>query len=106
MPAGHATQPVPFTKYVPARQLDGLGIVEPGLHTYPTAHGPLQFAIVRPDTEPYRPAAHGPLHVEFTRPVVLPYCPAGHGLQPPAPATEYWPAAQITLVLFHEPAGQ
>ena len=73
VPAGHARQPEPFTKYDPAEHVDGFGVVDPGLHTNPDAHGPLQLAIVSPTLEPYRPAAHGPLHVALVRPLLLPY---------------------------------
>ena len=90
---------------MPARQLDGFGIVDPALHTYPTEHGPLQFAVVSPGDEPKRPAAHGPLHVELIAPLPLPYWPAGHGEHTADAATANWPAAHSTRVSLVDPAG-
>ena len=73
VPFGQFKQPVPFKKYVPGKQLDGFGTVDPGLHVNPPVHGPLQLATVNPTSEPNRPAAHGPLHVALVRPDELPY---------------------------------
>ncbi len=78
---------VVVSPYHPAGQ-DGAGVevLEPGVHTYP--------------------AAHGPVHAGEVRPTLFPYTPAGHSEHTPEPATLYRPMGRCCAVGVVDPAGQ
>ena len=80
---------------MPGRHTTAVPFVDPAGQLYPSAHGPLQFALVAPVTLPYRPASHGPLQLATPKPVVDPYVPRAHTMQLAAPASEYCPAGQL-----------
>jgi hypothetical protein len=48
----------PLTLNVPTGQGDAVEDVDPATQAYPALQLPLQLAVVKPDTLPYRPALH------------------------------------------------
>ncbi len=53
MPAGQGLQePAPAREYVPAGQMEGVGVVDPEAHAYPAVHSPEQVELVKPDVAP------------------------------------------------------
>ncbi len=74
--------------YLPAGHTTAVGVVLPEGHANPGVHGPVQLAVVKPLTAPYRPGSQGPEQAAVGRPAVAPYLPGGHRVQTPAPARE------------------
>ena len=76
----------------------------PARHTAPAGHGPLQLAVMRPGTLPYRPGLHKPLQLAVGRPVVDPNCPMVQLVHVPAPVKLNLPTGQTAAVALVDPA--
>ncbi len=104
-PAGHGEHaPAPARLYRPAAQIAAVALVDPAGHAYPSEHGPLHAAVVRPATDPNVPAGHGAVQAAVGSPRVSPYKPALQLLQVPAPRTLNFPTTQMAAVGLVDPA--
>ncbi len=106
VPTGHSVHaPAPTRLYCPAAQIAAVAMVDPAGQAYPSEHGPLHAAVVRPDTDPNVPAGHGAVQAAVGSPGVSPYRPALQLLQVSARANEYVPSPQMAAVLLVDPAA-
>ena len=105
-PAAHGVHvPDPPTLYLPATQIEAVGLVDPAAHAYPALQFPLHAGVVRPEVAPYVPAGHAPVHPAVDSPDDAPYRPAAHTLHDPDPLKLYHPAPHTIAVAEVLPAG-
>jgi hypothetical protein len=105
-PATHDVHvPDPPTLYLPATQIEAVGLVDPAAHAYPALQFPLHAGVVRPEVVPYVPAGHAPVHPAVDSPDDAPYRPAAHTLHDPDPLKLYHPAPHTIAVAEVLPAG-
>lgn len=94
----------PARLYLPASQITGAALVDPGAHEKPALQFPEHAGVDSPDVAPYVPPGHWAVHAAVDKPGLAPYVPAGHGVHDSDARTLKVPTGQI--VGEDEPAGQ